>query len=262
MTDAMPVKVHVKCLDDADRNRRSDACDQVLDQMESQLLSCSITVICLIDDEDFHSFKRAYGPANRGYFRPLLERGITGEICPHYFYDLVAPFDPVTYELNYLFDSVIYLHGSTCVTDIGLTLTLAHELCHYRQYANQRNMWAANQLFGHLGRPHMTMWSDIPIELEARQVAKSVAQGIFGSQAVQDYIAEKEQRPENKEDGDDWRFIFNLSTSMQYSFVDSTRVLVEKHRTQLGLIQARFPKEHVAHRLNLDTLELAAIEDP
>ena len=259
MADNEPVKIHVRCSHDggaAEHQRRSTLCNQVLKQMESDLLSCSTTVICVIDDEDFGSLKRECGQANRGYFLPLRE-GITCAVCPDYFYDLVALFDPDTQEINYQFDSVIYLHDSTCKTDIGMTLSLAHELCHFRQYANQRATWAANQLILFLGPPHITAWADIPIEVEARQVAKRVAQCIFSARAVRDYVAEKAQNPVNKEDGDDWRFIFDLSTSTSYNVVESTRALVEKHRPLLRKIQTRFAKDHVAYRLNLDTLELA-----
>jgi hypothetical protein len=253
----MPVTVHVKCGNDEDRDRRSAICDRVLAELEPQLRSCSTTLICMIDDEDFASFKQKYGQANRGYFIPLLEGEITEDICPQYFYHLVASSDPVTNQPNYLFDSVIYLHGSTCQTDIGMTLSLSHELCHFRQYANQRSTWAANQLLPRVGAPHMTAWTDLPIEVEARHVAKTVAQKIFGEEVVQDYISNKERNPVNKADGEDWQFVFNLSTAIPYDVVRATTVLVERHKPRLRMIQAYWDRDHVAYRLNLDTMELS-----
>jgi len=100
----------------------------------------------LIDDVDFHWLKAKYGETNRGQFAaPIRGTGLQ-EVVPRYFYDFVAPMDSHTYELNYLFDSVIYLHGTTCEQDLGLVLTLAHKLCHFLQYANARGTWAANSI--------------------------------------------------------------------------------------------------------------------
>jgi hypothetical protein len=268
MADRESVTIHVRCSDlggEAERQRRSALCNQVLKEMKSELLSCPSTVICLIDDRDFDWAKQKYGQENRGHFSaPIKGLGLL-EVCPRYFFDLIAPFDSVRREINYLFDSVIYVHGTTCLgttprPDVGLALTLAHELCHFRQYANQPAIFAANKLFGPPEPlPNMTAWTDIPIEVEARQVAKLVAQSIFEYQTVQDYIAEKAQNPVNKADGDDWKFIFDLPTSIPYNLVESTKALVEKHKTRLEMKQTRYTGNDLIRRLNLDTLELRSL---
>ena len=141
-----PVAFHVKCSDAETHKRRCARCAEVQLSLQSQLPASSPTVLCLIDDVDFHWLKAKYGETNRGQFAaPIRGTGLQ-EVVPRYFYDFVAPMDSHTYELNYLFDSVIYLHGTTCEQDLGLVLTLAHKLCHFLQYANARGTWAANSI--------------------------------------------------------------------------------------------------------------------
>jgi hypothetical protein len=252
-----PVAFHVKCSDAETHKRRSARCAEVQLSLESQLPASSPTVLCLIDDVDFYWLKRKYGETNRGHFAaPIRDKGLR-EVIPPYFYDLVAPMDSHTYELNYLFDSVIYLHGTTCEKDMGLVLTLAHELCHFLQYANARSTWAANQLLAKLGAPAITVWWDVPVEREARQVAKRVAQDLFDEPAVQDYIEAQVRETKSEEDREDWRFVLNLPTAPPYSPVEPTKLLVAKHKSQLEAIRARdFMNHPDVSRLNLDTVEI------
>jgi hypothetical protein len=265
MTENGNVKIHVRCSDKADEaecQRRSALCYDVLQAMGSELVSCPSTVICLIDDLDFDWAKQKIGPANRGFLSAPLKEASLREVCPHYFHDLIAPVDIATQKISYLFESAIYVHGSTCQgtasrPSVGLVLTLAHELCHFRQYASQPAIYAANKLFGPPEPlPGATAWTDIPIEVEARQVAKRVALLIFGNQPLQDYIEEKVQNPANTEDGYDWKFISDLSTSTPYNLVESTMSLVEKHKTRLEMKRLRYPVNSFIHRLNLDRMEL------
>jgi len=90
-------------------------------------------------------------------------------------WDVIAPTDSLLSGPKWPFASVIYLHGSTCEKDVGLTITFAHELQHFLQYANERRLWAVNSLLVNL--PNLptedlkAIW-DFPIEREARIVAK------------------------------------------------------------------------------------------
>jgi hypothetical protein len=104
-------------------------------------------------------------------------------LVPQYFWDVVTPYDPVSGKCSSPFDSLVYLYGTTCEADIGLTLTLAHELQHVFQYAMQRSAWAANLLLQHLPEPFnfdFTVWWDFLIEVDARRVAKAVAENLYG----------------------------------------------------------------------------------
>ena len=81
--------------------------------------------------------------------------------------------------MTFPYESLIYLHGSTCETDIGLTMTLAHELQHFLQYTNERHLWTANTLLmklPSLPTDDLKACSDFPVEREARITAKKVAE--------------------------------------------------------------------------------------
>ena len=41
-------------------------------------------------------------------------------------------------------DDLVYLYGSTCADEVGLTMTLAHKLQHAIQHGKERNVWAVN----------------------------------------------------------------------------------------------------------------------
>ena len=73
------------------------------------------------------------------------------------------------------FDDFIYLHGSTCSSAMGLTMTLAHELQHFIQHSQQTRLWAANSLIPKLKKATIRAlglrWCDIPHEREARIVS-------------------------------------------------------------------------------------------
>jgi hypothetical protein len=143
---------------------------------------------------------------------------------------------------------------------VGLVLSLAHELCHFIQYAKQRGTWAANKLLAELGPPHVKIWSDLPIEMEARYLAKRVAQEVCGTQNVQEYLLGKQIENRGQEGAEDWDLILGISTAALYSAVEPTKVLVEKHKPHLEAIRQ---KQHwIDHpdvsRLNLDTVELTS----
>lgn len=159
------VTFHIKAGDPLVRSHRREIADQVLKSLQQQLPeSCSCSVICLIDDLDFPELKLRHGVANRGLFFPFDEQELWG-IIPRYFWDVVTECDQSSGEFRYRFDSLIYIHGSTCDWDIGLALTLAHELCHFLQYATERSIWAANMLLSRLPESHtlgFTVWWDLP----------------------------------------------------------------------------------------------------
>ena len=70
-----------------------------------------------------------------------------------------------------IFDELIYLHGSTCASEVGLTMTFAHELQHFVQHGNMLTLWAANTLIPQLPKSVINAlglrWCDIPHECEA-----------------------------------------------------------------------------------------------
>jgi hypothetical protein len=155
---------------------------------------------------------------------------------------------------------LIYLHGSTCEADIGLTLTLAHELRHVFQYAMQRSAWAANVLLQHLPEPFncdFTVWWDFPIEVDARRVAKAVAENLYGQNKVMQYVEERIASPVTEEDGKDWRFLLSLDTAAAYDLVQQTRSMVQKYKAQLKQVQQQpaWNQNEAFSTLNFDSSE-------
>jgi hypothetical protein len=139
------ISFHVKSGNAEQLEKRDQICRRVIACFDEQPDApiAPVTVICLIDDQDFPPFKTNGNEATRGFFAPLFGRGLQG-LMPDYFWNTVAPFSEQLGTINYPYDCVIYLHGSTCMTEIGLTLTLAHELQHFVQYSTKRRLWAAN----------------------------------------------------------------------------------------------------------------------
>jgi hypothetical protein len=251
------ISFHIKSNDAVIRMQRQAVCDQVLSYLGQHFqMPSECSVLCLIDDEDFFDLKSEYGPANRGGFSPI--RGQSLWLIPHYFRNLVTESDGVSRPLRYLFDCVIYVHGSTCESEIGLCLTLAHELRHFLQYANERDIWAADKLLRNLPAPfdkQFTVWWDFPIEKDARQVAKQVAEHIFGIDAVRRYIIGKIEQRVTDQDAQDWSFVLSLSSSTPSEVVGETKLLIAKNKPQLKQVQTTLQGNPDLSGLDLDSCE-------
>jgi hypothetical protein len=126
------------------------------------------------------------------------------------------------------FDDFIYLHGSTCSNDVGLTMTLAHEVQHFMQRTHRTRLWAANTLIPNLTKATIhaldLKWCDVPHEREARVVSKRVAGALFGVETVRNYIDSKIAERVTAADAADWQCIQGLSTSTPYDLAGETEV--------------------------------------
>jgi hypothetical protein len=111
-------------------------------------------------------------------------------------------------------------------------MTLAHELQHTIQRAKSRNLWAANTLIPGLSKDVIDAlklkWADIPIEKDARVIAKRVAENLCGADRVGEYIHKKIVEP--GEDVDDWHFVLKLKPSDSVDLVPETQVLFNRLR--------------------------------
>jgi len=146
--------------------------------------------------------------------------------------DIIAPIHPD--GAKRLFDYVIYLHGSTCVDRVGLTMTFAHELQHFvQQHGSAQRLWAENQLIKTLittlpegERTALgLMWSDIPIEREARIVSKRTAETLFGAEPVRQFIEQRIIEAVDKCDAANWRFIQGIVFPIQIDLAGDTQRL-------------------------------------
>lgn len=234
-----PVSFEVRGDDAALRAKRHLNCETTLQHLNVDLSQLSETVVCLIDDQDCSHLRHQPGAANRGLFSPLRGQELGG-LIPHYFLDSVTRFNCQSWKQEELFNCLIYVHGSTSSSEVGLTLTLAHELQHFVQYATDRPTWAVDRLLAELPAPHseaLQRWTDFPIEREARVVAKRVAFEMYGQQAVTDYIRQKLGERINEADVVDWKFLLSAESDAAYRAVEHTRTLVRRFRSQLIALQ-------------------------
>ena len=190
-----------------------------------------LRLLCFLDDEDPPFLRRMYGPANRGIFAPIHDNTPMAD-WPDDVSDLIFTDDGVSWGLQRVFDDLIYLYGSTCANEVGLTMTLAHELQHAIQHASQRKLWAINSLVQNLDRKIIDSlnlrWPDIPIEREARIVSKNVALHFFGEKVVAEYIDRKIGEHVTKADVVDWQFVRTLTASSTVNIEAETKRLFER----------------------------------
>lgn len=179
----------------------------------------SVRLLCFFDDQDCWVFKDeslGLGKANRGISRVVTK-----------FADFIGwPLEVIncvypTFSLGEskpAFDFVTYLHNSSCEDPVGMTMTFAHELQHFVQWATMPAVWNANERF----KDVRSEWGagfdshEFPIEKEARIVAKRFAIRIHGREAVDRYIGENIAHPVNDLDRRNWRFIEGLDVSKPY----------------------------------------------
>src|SRR5438046_1286133 len=91
------------------------------------------------------------------------------------------------------FHQMIYLHGNTCSTEVGLVMTFAHELQHFVQYGRQREIWLANTaIMMNFPRRVLKLAGvkifHIPIELEARITSRRITTKLCGEGMASAYI--------------------------------------------------------------------------
>ncbi len=193
-----------------------------------------------MDSQDSQPFKQMYGAANRGFYAPLREGPLPN--WPDYMRNVILV-DPTrgTSRLRELaFRHVIYLHGGTCSTDVGLTMTLAHELQHFVQHDKAPHLWAVNTLVTRLPRDIIDAlalkWCDIPHEREARIVAKRTAEALHGAEAVGRYVEAMIEARVTDSDAEDWTCIRDLAIAIPYDLDGETRLFLprlRKYRSEL-----------------------------
>ena len=233
--------IKIKSDDVTAKARREAAAQRVIAHFDNQLPNTRL--LCFFDDEDCEAVKEEVGEANRGLFM-RVERVCLWGYLPEYvrvcafsgdcsdFPSYAEP--PVTP----VFDHLIYLHGSTCSNDVGLTMTFAHELQHFVQHGNVRQLWAANSLIGKL---RQQLNNDlglrqfhIPTEREARIVSKQTTSAIFGGEHVKQFIESKIPHAVDDKDKADWQSIQSLVTSTPYDLASETRLIFQRLKGYRG----------------------------
>jgi len=227
----MPPTVKVKSSDAIVKRRREAAAYRVIDHFGNRLTDRRL--LCFLDDEDCHTLKTHFGHSNRGFYAPIGGGNFWSE-WPDYLKECVLVEEPSSLLLTFVFDHVIYLHGSTCANEIGLAMTFAHELQHFVQHITVPKIRAQNSLIQNLPKNVINAlgvkWCDIPIEREARFVSKQTAEKLFGAQPVRRFIDSKIAEALDPSDADDWLFIQTIQTypSRSYDLAAETARLFQR----------------------------------
>lgn len=186
-------------------------------------------LLCFLDDEDPASLKHAFGAANRGLSGTVKDGDLSA--WPDYVKKCLYVDDDAYPYTRRVIDQLIYLYGSSCTDEVGLTMTLAHELQHAIQHDKERKVWAMNSLIHTLPTAVDELkleWADIPIELDARIVAKRVARDLHGERAVNRYIDKRRAEAVEPHDIADWRFVRELTPSSSVDLVAETHRLFHR----------------------------------
>jgi hypothetical protein len=228
---AMPVTLKVKAKDAGVKIQREVAAQRVIDYFGVRIPDSRL--LCFLDDEDPSTVRGERGPANRGLYEPIHNNTPLAE-WPEYVTNCISVDDHVSPLSPGLIDDLIYLYGSTCADEVGLTMTLPHELQHAIQHRTVRKLWAENSLISNLDRKVIDTLrlksADIPIEREARIVSKRAAICLFGAQRVRQYIDRKISERISKDDVADWRFVRTLIHSSSVDLVGGTQLIFEQLR--------------------------------
>lgn len=242
------------------KTHREETCRHVRSYFERHFQIAELSrVACIFAQDDYIKSQLGRDAAERGGFMPT--KGMALGFYPQYVCDIIAPIDERTHKCVFPYTGMILLYGSTCETDIGLTLTFAHELQHFLQYTNEKSLWVMNKLLIGLHNEEFKVWWDFPIEIEARTTAKKVAECLFGAEPVRGYIQERIKAHITDNDVEDWKFIQSIDTAISYSLEKCTRLLVQRHRKQLEEYVQRCKDDAQAIKSSgIQLEELAAVE--
>jgi hypothetical protein len=141
-----------------------------------------VPLLVFLDDTVSMEIRDAIGPENRGLFIPTNERTFRDLQWPSYVAQEIRRVSGA-YSFDFPFSGMVYVHGDVCDDQPALAMTLAQELRHSVQYITTQTTWAWNTVLmqcGDLICSEGLSWCDIPIEVEARLVAKRIHQDIFG----------------------------------------------------------------------------------
>ncbi|MFC5864403.1 hypothetical protein ACFPT7_19005 [Acidicapsa dinghuensis] len=235
-----PVVLHVEPNNHETDGRIERVANQVRDYFTLNFaMPTNARVICYLDGTDRDWLKQMWGGAsNRGVHWPIRGQGLHD--WPQDMWCTIACSDPPSGEIDWPYESVIYLHGSTCQIEVQLAMTLAHELQHFLQYSHQRQTWAINTLLAklpYLPSADLNHWYDLPAEREARIIGKRVSEAIFGKLVVNNHIEIMARTSCSVEDAADWSFIRALDSNEAYDVRAATIPFVERHRQGLEDLQ-------------------------
>ena len=229
----MAIRIEVKSDDLAAKSKREQTAQNVVRLFGYQL--SDLKLLCFFDDVDCDGLKKFIGGANRGFYTPVRNSRLW-PYFPEYLKDFIFESGISSLSGEPSFNHVIYLDGSACADEIGLTITFAHEFQHLVQNTagRTRKLAAANGLVQNLDRKLIEAlnmkWFDIPIEREARIVSKRTAETLFGAPRVRRFIAARIAEAVDGDDAADWRFVQSIVPSTPYDLERESHRLFQKLR--------------------------------
>jgi hypothetical protein len=235
------ISLHIKSPDEETREHREEIARRVREYFIPNLPS-EFRVLCYLDDIDICWLKERWGGhSNRGVHWPIRGQGLAA--WPQDMWNTIAPIDPQSGEISWPYTSVVYLHGSTCGSDVQLAMTLSHELQHFLQFVTDKQLWAIHTLLTELPNlptHNLKHWFDLPNEREARIVAKRIAENLFGRAVVDQHIVKMMASRISEEDAADWEFIQKIDPSRNYDLRQNTIPLVDEYRQELEKLRTQF----------------------
>jgi hypothetical protein len=233
----MSISLKVESGDAQVRAQRGALAQRVMSYFGERLPESRL--LCFLDDQDSPALRGKYGRANRGLYGPIHANQDLPSQWPENVRNCIY-FNDKFFGRTMIIDDLIYLYGSTCDDEVGLTMTLAHELQHFIQHSKVRKVWATNSLVCRLDMGGLKLtWADIPIEREARIISKRVAECLFDEQRVRQYIDKKIAERASEADVADLQHISTLTSSSSVDLVGETQLLFERlkgHKSELEKI--------------------------
>ena len=217
-------ELHVQSNDPEVKAEREATCNLVLERF--RLDDPGRKLLCFIDDKDFGPLKSGNSKGNRGGFVARFYRSILSGRPP--LPDYVRRMYDFSHILGHAFSSLIYIHGSTCEPRESLALTLAHELEHFTQFAQEPRMYEADMILTHLRgyRP------DLPSESDAFLISKQIAIALCGEAQIREYATEQMEVAEEC-DRPRWKYFLSLPVTDPLTFADKTRQQCQENQTPL-----------------------------
>lgn len=198
--------------------RRIELANRVIENLCPSLPG--VRLVVLLDAYDWHRL-REVGEENRGAFFRLNSSTFAPIDWPSHLIERLVTVDD-NRRANLAYEGAVYLHNSTCTVSTSLVMALAHELQHAVQYATNRPVWAYNSVLTRLPPEwieHLGLeWKDIPIEREARIVAKRVCEEVLGNQETSAYIEDRIRNGTLERDIKDWQFIQSIVTNAERAY--------------------------------------------
>lgn len=192
----------------------------------------------MLDDEDPSCLRDELdlGPANRGLHCPI-HKNTDLSVWPSYVRDHLHLENGITGSLEPIVDDLIYLYGSTCADEVGLSMTMGHELQHAIQRDQFCELWVVNSVASRIAP--LNLWCDIPIEVEARIMSKRMAQVIFGEERVEAYIRRKIDQNVTAEDVSDWKFVRSLGPFSSIDLAAETKRLFARLKNRRAEVETK-----------------------